>query len=78
MNQAEFLGTMVITLVPLFAIIMYFGKGAWALSKSITKLESTMESIGDNFAEQKKLVSKHADVIAEHESRISVLESHVM
>lgn len=78
MNQQEFIGTMVLAFVPLFAIIAYFAKGAWSLSKSITKLETTLESINGSHAETKKKVDAHDTIINDHESRISVLESHVL
>lgn len=75
MSQQEFIGTLFMSLVPVFAIIAYFAKGAWALSQSITELKKAIEFVEENFYDNKKQLEMHRDIISNHETRISVLEN---
>jgi len=74
MDQATFTGMLISSIAALIVVIGYFGKGAWALSESITQLRETMKQIVETSKDHDCILEKHEDMLNKHDKEIALLK----
>lgn len=75
MTQVEFLGNLVIVLVPLAAVIAYFAKASWNLATSITHLEETIKYITVEFNKHSQAIEELASKVHKHDLELNDLKN---
>lgn len=74
MTQSEFIGSLMLAVVPILGVITVFTKAAWNLSRSITKLEETMKIFWKEFETNSTQHKLHEEKLHNHDLRIQSLE----
>jgi hypothetical protein len=69
-EQAQFLGSLILVLVPLMAVFGYFGRALWKFATAITKLEITLQGMIEVSGKQAATLEKHEEKIRCHDMSI--------
>ena len=70
--------TVVTIIIALVGLVAVFVKAAWSMSKSSQRLSDSVDRLQGSIDELKSDNKDFRDKLANHENRITVLESHDM